>query len=408
MQKDNEIMALFGVKKPIAAKDVAIAFFPFMLGCLAGAYAQNGFIRLLLMFLSIVYFVISIIQVKFDLDVVECFLSGYKKSSYYLATKEEFGNLARDEGLMGEYKGYVLSRKLNVPHKVLYNVCLPMRNGNFQEIDTIIITRNMIYVVECKNRGGIFQGSYDQENWVQYIGSKQNITKNMYMQNQKHTMALDQFLLDRGIIQNGDNVCMNVVFSAGDMQLPTQNMPLDFIWGDTKTVKEFIEKKDEEFEDGTDNTYLMNKIYDVLVPYSLYTNAERKEMMVLRDLRSQSKELAVGEFNTQYIENGIAGVTNPGEIATVRWNKLYTQVEITQGTKRCWQTRTDIGNQTPISSNQISKGVDIERVNAFKHATSKNEKRLVINDLLFKIRVVVGILLVAPVLVTVIKMRFGI
>ena len=328
--------------------------------------------------IGLIYALSATLLYFMDLDTAECYLSGYKKSHYYLATKEAKRDIPRSEGLIGEYKGYVLSRTLRVPHKTLHNVCVPMRNGNFQEVDTIIITPNIMYIVECKNRGGEFVGEYDEPKWTQYIGSKAHETKNMYMQNQGHTMAIDQFLLDRGIIENGQNVCMNVIFTTGDMKLPTRNQPLDFIWGNTSKVRKYIEANEKRFNDGTDTTGIMNAVYEALLPYALYTSDERAAMMKLRDIRSESKEFALGGFCKEYWEEGVVGVTKPGEIAEIRSNKVYTQVRIKDGIKSCWQTRTDLGNQMPMNPNQIATGVSKARVDEYKRLTTQPERRLVV------------------------------
>lgn len=301
--------------------------------------ASDLLVNFLIIFMR-VYTVCLSLYLIFDLDTLQCYLFGYNNSVYYLATGLDKSTVAHDQGLIGEYKGYVLSRGLKVPHKVLYNVCVPMRNGNFQEVDSIIITRNIIYVLECKNRGGKFVGKYDEKKWVQYIGSQQHEAENIYMQNQQHTMAIDQFLLDKGIIQNGQNVCINVVFAGADMQLPKENQPLDFVFGGMKYVRKYINENDARFDDGTDTTALMNCIYEALLPYALYTPDERKAMMAQRE--EMMKSFSKGEFVYRTYPDGIPGVTNTGEAAVVRFNRIYRQLLISDGKSSCWQTRTDI------------------------------------------------------------------
>lgn len=352
---------------------------------------MNETVKSILNLIGVIYVIAVTLIYFFDLDTAECYLLGYKKSNYYLATREAKRDIPRSEGLIGEYKGYVLSRSLSVPHKTLHNVCVPMRNGNFQEVDTIIITPNIMYVVECKNRGGEFVGEYDEPKWMQYIGSQAHESKNMYMQNQGHTMAIDQFLLDRGIIQNGQNVCMNVIFTTGDMKLPTKHQPLDFIWGNTNKVRRYIEANEKRFNDGTDTTGIMNEIYEALLPYALYTNDERASMMKIREIRSESKEFALGGFYTEYLAQGVSGVTKPGEAAEIRSNKVYTQVRISEGTKSCWQTRTDLGVQAPMNPNQIATGVSKERVEAYKKMTQQPERKLVVKMVVWIVAIIGGI-----------------
>lgn len=281
----------------------------------------------------------------FDLKAVECYFLGYKKSSYYLATKTKLKDIRKDKGLAGEFKAYVLSRSLKVPHKILYNVCVPMDNGNFQEVDSIIITRRMLYVLECKNMAGTFQGTYDDEKWIQIIGSQQHEKKNVYLQNQGHTMALDKFLLDRGIIQNGQNVCINMVLASGTIEFPAKNVPMDFRFGSVSQLARFINSYDESFCKDIPDNGIMDDVYEALLPYALYTDTERKMMMQERDARAQNGEFRKGQFHTIAIQGGIPGITPAGKNALLRYNKLYTQIQISDGKSTCWQTRTDIPNE---------------------------------------------------------------
>jgi len=280
-----------------------------------------------------------------DLNAYGCYKFGFKNSPYALATGVSKWDLKHDKGLVGEFKGYVLSKSLKVPHKILYNVCVPMPNGNFQEVDCIIITGSMIYVIECKNRGGNFVGRIDDEVWTQFIGRQQNPTGNIYIQNEKHVMAVNRFLLDKDIVPNGVNVCTNVLLFVGQMGIDIDRKPLDFMYGDLKHIKKYIEQNEKLWDDGTDTTEIVEEIYDALLPYSLYTPAERKRMMDMRDARKAEFEL--GDFKQVVVPEGIPGVTEPGEEAVIRYNNVYTQLLFSNGAtgknySTCWQTRTDI------------------------------------------------------------------
>lgn len=305
-------------------------------------YFEQSVLPIILTVAGMVYMITVFMIYALDLDATECYFRGYRKSSYKLASGVRKKDLKRNKGLVGEFKGYVLSRRLRVPHKILYNVCLPMPNGNFQEIDSIIITRNIIYVLESKNRGGVFVGNIDDANWTQYIGRQEHEVKNIYVQNQKHTMALDRFLLEKKIIENGQNVCINTVFSTGDMKLSVDRVPLDFIFGNMRFIKRYIEKNDENFDDGTDTSGIMMQVYDALLPYSLYTEEERQMLMQHRTIRSEQKRVPFRPFKKNVIPNGIPGITEIGKPAIIRYNNVYTQLQISCGDGICWQTRTDI------------------------------------------------------------------
>jgi len=304
-----------------------------------------GILSLIVSFILLIGFWSIIGLYYFDFKAVECYFLGYNNSSYYLATKTKQKEIRKDKGLAGEFKAYVLSRSLNIPHKILYNVCIPMDNGNFQEVDSIIITRRMLYVLECKNIDGTFQGSYDDENWIQIIGSQQHEKKNVYLQNQGHTMALDKFLLDRGIIQNGQNVCINMALSSGSIEFPAKNVPMDFRFGSADKLARFINSYDASFSKEIVDNGIMDDVYEALLPYALYTDTERKMMMQERNVRSENGEFKKGQFRTIAIEGGIPGITPAGKNALLRYNRLYTQIQISDGKSTCWQTRTDIPDE---------------------------------------------------------------
>lgn len=321
---------------------IALCWYMFIcLGCVY-SFPYNNIVTTIL---STIALALLLFVSVYDLNVMEAFWIGYKKSDYYLATGNKRKKIWFDKGLQGEFMAYVLSRELTMEHRILYNVCVPMENGNFQEIDAVIITNNMIYVLECKNRAGTFKGNYDDEKWVQYIGKTVNECSNIYMQNQKHTMAIDQLLLKRGIIENGQSVCMNYVVCAGVTSLPVENMPIDFSFGTRGHIAKYIRETEEliSTENGGGNAGIMQAVYEILLPYALYTNEERKSMMLTRDsIAKNSDKFALGQFKVIRVPQGIPGISEPGEEAIIRKNRIYTQILLVDGGRSCWQTRTDI------------------------------------------------------------------
>ena len=280
-----------------------------------------------------------------DTKALECYFIGYNKSSYFLSTGTRQKQIRSEKGLIGEFKAYMLSRTLTVPHKVLYNVCVPMDNGNFQEIDSMIITRRMIYVLECKNMEGEYIGTYDDKEWTQIIGSQEHTKPNVYLQNQLHTMTLDKFLLDRGIIQNGQNVCINMALISGSIKFPQTNIPMDFRFGSMRKLSSFINTYDKQYSSQVEGNGLIDTAYEALLPYALYTDTERKAMIEERAARKESGEFTKGAFREVAIEGGIPGITPPDKITLLRYNRLFTQIQISDGKSTCWQTRTDIPDE---------------------------------------------------------------
>ncbi len=295
--------------------------------------------------MSTVVWTVLLILSFYDLNVLEAFFVGYKKSDYYLATGNRRRDIWTNKGLQGEFMAYVLSRELKIEHRTLYNVCVPMENGNFQEVDAVIITGNMIYVLECKNRAGSFVGTYEDATWKQYIGRAVNECSNIYIQNQKHTMAIDQLLLKKGIIENGESVCMNCVVCAGIAAFPGDNVPSDFVFGMRRDMVKIIQDAEKLISSANDggSEGIMQEIYELLLPYALYTNEERETMMQTRDrIAKNSHEFSVGSFQVVHVPQGIQGVSDDGEEVIIRRNRIYTQILLMDGSRSFWQTRTDI------------------------------------------------------------------
>ena len=65
-------------------------------------------------------------------------------------------------------------------------------------------------------------------------------------------------------------------------------------------------------------------------------------LMQHRTIRSEQKRVPFRPFKKNVIPNGIPGITEIGKPAIIRYNNVYTQLQISCGDCICWQTRTDI------------------------------------------------------------------
>lgn len=318
----------------------------FLLGYLASlsplVLAQSvavGWLEFPVLILQVVYFAAVTLKYYCHIPTLECYYSKFNTGYYGLATGLKKSDLKGNAGLIGEYRSYVLSRMLKIPHRVLFNVCVPMPNGNFQEVDCIIITAKCICVLECKNRGGYISGNINDKIWIQRIGSQVHEVDNFYLQNQKHTMAIEQFLLDRGILENGVRSCVNICFSTGDLRMDISGTAADFICGDLKYI---CKKMNRYFGDDTGSAEIIDEIYEELLPYALYTKEEREAMIRRRtDIGTNTNKFALGEFVVKYIDGGIPelGITTD---VMIRFNNVYTQMLVGDRKGEFWLTRTDI------------------------------------------------------------------
>lgn len=276
--------------------------------------------------LLMLIFVMAYFFVAMDMTALGCFFRNPNKSEYYLATGVTRKDLVKDKGLVGEFNAYVLSEKLKIPHRTLYNVCIPMPNGNYQEIDAIIITNKWIHVLECKNRAGHFTGNYNSAIWVQHIGKEEHREKNFYKQNEEHIAALEYFLKAKGILDPWDIYCYNALLTGGDLMLEMgdrEERPNAFSFGDYNLLKANIIKNEKEpIERDTD---FMEKVYQALLPYALLNKTQRAAMQNEREERAHNKEFARGNYKYYHLREGIPGVIQ-GDIL-LRQDKVFTQVK---------------------------------------------------------------------------------
>lgn len=125
-------------------------------------------------------------------------LRQYKRSSYYVVTRNSFFYVRSDKGRFGEYCTYLKLRDLGVQGgKFLFNVYIPTPNGT-TEIDLLMICRRGIFVFESKNYSGWIFGKESQQKWTQTLphgrGSHKEHFYNPILQNKGHLQALQNYI----------------------------------------------------------------------------------------------------------------------------------------------------------------------------------------------------------------------
>lgn len=259
----------------------------------------------------------------YDCDVVQCLFD--ENSEFYRATGLTNEDILKDKGLAGEFNAYVLSKKLTIPHKTLYNVCVPMPNGNYQEVDAVIITSRTIFVVECKNRVGHFEGCYGAELWTQYIGGQQHDVPNIYLQNQEHIFAIEYFLKSQEIMPDFDT-CRNFLLTGGNFVLhTTDHMPANFAFGDIDFLRKATMKCYNMAPECSIENF-MEKAYMALLPYSLNSSGQKASMLREREMRAQNREFEKGQYRYYRCRNGVPVFENTKKECLFRKNEIYTQL----------------------------------------------------------------------------------
>lgn len=125
-------------------------------------------------------------------------LRQYKRSSYYVVTRNSFFYVRSDKGRFGEYCTYLKLRDLEEQGgKFLFNVYIPTPNGT-TEIDLLMICRRGIFVFESKNYSGWIFGKESQQKWTQTLphgrGSYKEHFYNPVLQNKGHLQALQNYI----------------------------------------------------------------------------------------------------------------------------------------------------------------------------------------------------------------------
>lgn len=123
--------------------------------------------------------------------------SQYHKSSYYQETHTPYSHLIFNKGTRGEYSVATILAPLQFQSaRILHNLYIPIQNGNTTEIDTVLITRSGIFVIEVKNLSGWIFGDATRKYWCQSLptsrGSRKHSFYNPIWQNGTHIRALRQ------------------------------------------------------------------------------------------------------------------------------------------------------------------------------------------------------------------------
>lgn len=147
---------------------------------------------------ALIYVVICYF-IAFNRDKVKYNLH-FTKSTWWLNTGVRPSEIKKDRGLYGEYIATVMAeeclKNCGVYGRVLNNVIVPKKNGDFTEIDIVSVNECGIHVIEAKARGGAFYGGFIAPTWQQKMGNEIHEMENPLIQNQNHINFLLEYLYD--------------------------------------------------------------------------------------------------------------------------------------------------------------------------------------------------------------------
>ncbi len=192
---DTINFAIWFVSKMIAYLPVLLTLYAVMAleGLLSGntimAMSLIGYLPLLV----VCYFIaFNHTKVKYNIR--------FTKSAWWLNTGVRPSEIKKDRGLYGEYIATMMAeeclKNCDVYGRVLNNVIVPKKNGDFTEIDIVSVNECGIHVIEAKARGGAFYGGFLAPTWQQRMGNETHEMENPVIQNQNHINFLLEYLYD--------------------------------------------------------------------------------------------------------------------------------------------------------------------------------------------------------------------
>lgn len=118
--------------------------------------------------------------------------SEYYNSEYYKNLKKGILFTYFTTGNLGEYETSLKLRSFDSKSKILFDLYIPIENGQTTQIDLVMINNYGIYVIESKNISGKIYGSEKDKYWtIIYDNNYKNVKYfNPILQNKKHTNAI--------------------------------------------------------------------------------------------------------------------------------------------------------------------------------------------------------------------------
>lgn len=153
---------------------------------------QYNILKYLFFILGIIFSIVFLLQKTYPISIA-CLVVGicmyiiYHRKSRILAS-----------GLEGEKKAREYLSHLPNDYLVLNNIPLE-KDGRRTELDSVVVSKFGIYIVEVKNHGGIISGDKDAAMWTQTKHGDKQEMKNPLKQLRFQTFLLKDILKDHGI-----------------------------------------------------------------------------------------------------------------------------------------------------------------------------------------------------------------
>ena len=155
-------------------------------------------VKLITLILALVFFpvTITLAPIGFLIGIFIAMLPGkkeYDNSMYKSITNKSYLSIIFNKGYSAEYLTWKILYNQPEYREVLINLYIPNQNDT-SEIDSVLINKYGIFVIESKGYSGWIFENETQKMWTQIIYKNKYQFYNPIIQNRNHILALADFL----------------------------------------------------------------------------------------------------------------------------------------------------------------------------------------------------------------------
>ena len=203
-------------------------------------------------------------------------IKNYKSTDYYLQTHKSYFSVKFDKGNLGEYYLYCDLKGIAGYKRFLFNCYIPKPNGEYTEIDLMLLHESGIFIFESKNYSGWIFGAERNKYWTQTLpAGKRGIEKHKFfnpiIQNQIHIKYLNLI-----IKQKLSDIYSYVIFSnrcsLKKIELISNNHFVIHRDQVNISVRRNIARSINKF-----SAEKIDSIYDMLYPFTQLDNTKKQE-----------------------------------------------------------------------------------------------------------------------------------
>ncbi|MGM0471864.1 MAG: nuclease-related domain-containing protein [Bacillota bacterium] len=123
-------------------------------------------------------------------------VTGLQSYQNYTSPKSNSANKCRGDEGEDEFIKKVVNILKDSDFRVINNLYFAGNNDYLRQIDSLIIGRKNLYVIEVKKWRGLIVGTSTEQNWKIYNGNYKGSRRNPYLQNKQHVIDVKKLVGD--------------------------------------------------------------------------------------------------------------------------------------------------------------------------------------------------------------------